>query len=131
LLHKASADLMLLVLHALLLLRGQVHEQLSAAGLAAQGQRRSEDDVLTMQPAPSAAEVCSGKQSGLKLTGFRKGSALLIWNILVDAQTPDPTSAHVVCGPGFGSKVGVGWWTAWWSGFLPMLFGHYRKTVSK
>jgi hypothetical protein len=95
-------------LHHNLLLLLQVHEQLAAAGLAAQGQRRSDEEVLKMQPAPSAAEVCSGNQSGLKLTGFRKGSALLIWNLLVDGQTPDPTAAHVVCGPTFGSKVSVG-----------------------
>jgi hypothetical protein len=103
----SSLDAKLKLLLLMLLL--QVHEQLAAAGLAAQGQRRSEDEMLKLQPAPTAAEVCQGTQSGLKLTGFRKGSALLIWNILVDGQTPDPTAAHVVCGPSFGSKVGEGW----------------------
>ncbi|WIA20194.1 hypothetical protein OEZ85_006042 [Tetradesmus obliquus] len=98
----------------------QVHEQLAAAGLAAQGQRRSEDEVLKLQPAPSAGELCRGKQSGLKLTGFRKGSALLIWNMLVDGQTPDPTAAHVVCGPTFGSKASsLPWLATTWLHNLP------------
>ncbi|KAF6261160.1 hypothetical protein COO60DRAFT_811608 [Scenedesmus sp. NREL 46B-D3] len=90
----------------------QVHEQLATAGLAAQGQRRSDDEVLKLRPAPAAAEVCSGNQSGLGLTGFRKGSALLIWNMLLDGQTPDPTAAHVTCGPTFGSRASSPPWVA-------------------
>ncbi|WIA40479.1 hypothetical protein OEZ86_013835 [Tetradesmus obliquus] len=104
----------------LLLFLSDVHEQVAAAGLAAHGQRRSEDEVLKLQPAPSAGELCRGKQSGLKLTGFRKGSALLIWNMLVDGQTPDPTAAHVVCGPTFGSKASsLPWLATTWLHNLP------------
>lgn len=85
----------------------QVHEQLVLAGLEAQqAQRRSEADMLELRPAHSNAEWCSTAQPGLALSGFRKGSALLIWNLLVDGQTPDPTAAHVACSPTFGSQVG-------------------------
>jgi hypothetical protein len=53
----------------------------------------------------------------------------------VDGQTPDPTAAHIVCGPGFGSKVGTGWW---WGGQQPecgvqasQLEGPWQMPVSR
>jgi hypothetical protein len=39
-------------------------------------------------------------QAGLTLTGFPKGSALLIWNMLTDGQTPDASAAHLFCNGG-------------------------------
>jgi hypothetical protein len=41
---------------------------------------------------------CDGSvQAGLTLKGFKKGDALLIWNMLTDGATPDASAAHLFC----------------------------------
>lgn len=88
----------------------QVQQQLVAAGLSStntpDGRHRQASDMLLLPGQPSSsssstADPCaagsSSSSSGLRLTGFRKGSALLIWNMLIDGRTPDASAAHLVC----------------------------------
>lgn len=82
----------------------QVEEKLKASQ---PGRRGEPNEVLKLHIAThhsigsSSSDgqgFCDGSvQAGLTLTGFQKGSALLIWNLLVDNQTPDASAAHLFC----------------------------------
>jgi hypothetical protein len=74
------------------------------------GRRGEHDEVLKLHiethhtvgsSSSNGQGFCDGSvQAGLSLTGFPKGSALLIWNMLVDGQTPDAAAAHLFCAGG-------------------------------
>lgn len=82
----------------------QVEERLRASQV---GRRGPPGEVLklhinTPQAYGSSSSdgqgFCDGSaQAGLTLTGFPKGSALLIWNMLTDGSTPDASAAHLFC----------------------------------
>lgn len=82
----------------------QVEERLRASQV---GRRGPPGEVLklhinTPQEYGSSSSdgqgFCDGSaQAGLTLTGFPKGSALLIWNMLTDGSTPDASAAHLFC----------------------------------
>lgn len=90
----------------------QVEERLKNSRV---GRRGSPNEVLQLhvnthhslgETSSDGQGFCDGSvQAGLTLTGFKKGSALLIWNQLTDGQTPDASAAHLVC-PG-NSQVGA------------------------
>eukprot|EP00775_Hariotina_reticulata_P005664 gene5664-5901_t len=48
-----------------------------------------------------AGAICrAATQPGaLRITGFKKGDALLLWNTMADGQTPDAAAAHLACPP--------------------------------
>jgi hypothetical protein len=85
----------------------QVESQLKDSQV---GRRGDHDEVLKLHidthhtvgsSSSDGQGFCDGSvQAGLSLKGFPKGSALLIWNMLVDGQTPDAAAAHLFCAGG-------------------------------
>ena len=93
---------MFIYLAALRDAHAQVQAALRAAGAAMhssqaqqQQQQQNEERTLLLPAAPGAC-ARSG-WPGLRVTGVTKGDALLIWNVLLDGQTPDAAAAHIVC----------------------------------
>jgi hypothetical protein len=82
----------------------QVEERLRASQV---GRRGRPDEVLklhihTHESVGSSSSdgqgFCDGSvQAGLTLKGFKKGDALLVWNMLTDGATPDAAAAHLFC----------------------------------
>lgn len=82
----------------------QVEERLRASQV---GRRGPPGEVLKLHintpraygsSSSNGQGFCDGSaQAGLTLTGFPKGSALLIWNMLTDGSTPDASAAHLFC----------------------------------
>ena len=85
------------------------------------GRRGEHDEVLKLHidthhsvgsSSSDGQGFCDGSvQAGLTLTGFPKGSALLIWNMLIDGQTPDASAAHLMCAG--DQQVGTATWGQW------------------
>lgn len=82
----------------------QVQQKLKASQV---GRRGSQEEVLKLHinvheslgsSSSDGLGFCDGSvQAGLTLTGFKRGDALLIWNMLVDGETPDASAAHLFC----------------------------------